>query len=627
MMNNVTTLTASTNGANNMNANNNNTLLKSPVAAAFGHIAWDALGGGGGGGGGGMSGGGILKLTAQETALLRMAETNPMEYTLADSRDASMYARVLLKLLAESAAAASANNSSNTGPVASLASDVSLTEAQALETLSLDPLGVVSHYALAKLHEILDTLNASNGSGGGGGGSVKGVTTASVFYVGKEGILVEQWKALLRLLNKGGKGDVYAQKVASLCLAKLLIPACPSQRFKNTNAVNANASPTTASTGTSSTSEVLKQRPIQFASAVEPLEAITAWIVSQLKTCTGPLVAICTPALKVLMETPETRALFCKSGGVKYLSRQLRLHKTKMGSSSSTVIGSTTTSLANTAGGGGGTLADKKRMGPASVQQLYELTFCLWILTFEVSESASIAADLAKDSAAVAALCDLVAMAPREKVVRVALAALVNLATMNPNSNGNSSTATATTAATAAAAASTSVINGTHFLSEMIACGLMKAMDHLRDRQFTDPDLVHDVDLLHKLLHDNYKEMSRWEVYKNEVESGHLQWGSTHTEAFFKENAKLMEGSDGDFHLLKVLIALLSSNRDEEVAAVACFDIGEFVRHYPNGRAIAKRLGAKELVMPLIEHENPELQRHALQCVSKIMVHNWEYVK
>jgi V-type H+-transporting ATPase subunit H len=134
----------------------------------------------------------------------------------------------------------------------------------------------------------------------------------------------------------------------------------------------------------------------------------------------------------------------------------------------------------------------------------------------------------------------------------------------------------------------------------MIACGLMKAMEHLRDRQFTDPDLVGDVDVLHKLLHDNYKEMSRWEVYKNEVESGHLQWGSTHTEAFFKENACMMEGSDGDFHLVKVLIALLSS-KDEDVCAVACFDIGEFfVRHYPNGRDIAKRLGAKELVMPLI---------------------------
>ena len=59
----------------------------SPVAHAFPHIQWDHLG--------------SLRLTAQETALLRMAETNPIEYTLADSRDASMYARVLLKLLAK----------------------------------------------------------------------------------------------------------------------------------------------------------------------------------------------------------------------------------------------------------------------------------------------------------------------------------------------------------------------------------------------------------------------------------------------------------------------------------------------------------------------------------------------
>ena len=65
--------------------------MTSPVATAFPNIQWDALG--------------SLRLTAQETALLRMAETNPIDYTLADSRDASMYARVLLKLLAEAASA------------------------------------------------------------------------------------------------------------------------------------------------------------------------------------------------------------------------------------------------------------------------------------------------------------------------------------------------------------------------------------------------------------------------------------------------------------------------------------------------------------------------------------------
>jgi hypothetical protein len=67
------------------------TLQSSPVALAFPHIQWSSLG--------------SLRLTAQETALLRMAETNPIEYTLADSRDASLYARVLLKLLSEAAAA------------------------------------------------------------------------------------------------------------------------------------------------------------------------------------------------------------------------------------------------------------------------------------------------------------------------------------------------------------------------------------------------------------------------------------------------------------------------------------------------------------------------------------------
>ena len=70
-------------------------LAASPVAPAFPHIQWDPLG--------------SLRLTAQETALLRMAETNPIEYTLADSRDASMYARVLLKVVAEASAAASAS--------------------------------------------------------------------------------------------------------------------------------------------------------------------------------------------------------------------------------------------------------------------------------------------------------------------------------------------------------------------------------------------------------------------------------------------------------------------------------------------------------------------------------------
>mmetsp|Transcript_24719 Transcript_24719/g.69389 ORF Transcript_24719/g.69389 Transcript_24719/m.69389 type:complete len:519 (-) Transcript_24719:189-1745(-) len=510
----------------------------SPVASAFPDIQWDALG--------------SLRLTAQETALLRMAETNPIDYTLADSRDASMYARVLLKLLAEASAAGA-----GTGEVSKL-SDEQCTSEQAMKALEVDPLGVVTHYALTKLNEIITTLGAG----------ASGVTVSSVFYVGKEGVLVEQWKALLRMLNKGGKGDAYAQKVASMSLAKILIAACPSKR---------DVTPASAN------------RPVSWASAVDPIDALTAWIVSQLKNASGPLVGLCIPALMVFMDANETRVTFCKTGGIKYMSRQLRVSSK----------GSSRTS------------GDKK-FGQASVQQLYELAFCMWILTYELNKSYSIRSDFAKDNVPVAALVELVSLAPREKVVRVALSALRNLATCTGEEDP--------------APADAPKNDGKIFLTEMMTCGLMKAIALLKDRQFTDPDLVEDFEILHKLLSENYKEMSRWEVYKSEIETGYLQWGSTHTEAFFKENARMFEGSDGDFRLLKVLIALLSS-RDEEIAAVACYDLGEFVRHYPNGRAIVKRLGAKDAVMPLIEHENPELQRHALQCVSKIMVTNWEFVK
>lgn len=439
------------------------------------------------------------------------------------------------------------------------------TAEQAMHALDRDPLGVVTHYALTKLNEIITTLSTG----------VSGVTVSSVFYVGKDGVLVDQWKALLRILNKGGKGDAYAQKVASMSLAKILIASSPSQR--------------SASTSTDKDGNVLKARPVSYASAVEPMEALTAWIVSQLKNASGGMVGLCIPALIVLMEAYESRVVFCNAGGVKYMARQLRSGSKNKGAADS-----------------------KKKFGQNSVQQLYELTLCMWILTYELGKSQNVRADFAKDGLPVQALVELVSLAPREKVVRVALSSLRNLATCTADEDP--------------APAGATKLDGKYFLSEMIACGLMKAISLLRDRQFTDPDIVDDVDTLHKLLTDNYKEMSRWEVYKNEVESGHLQWGSTHTEAFFKENARMIEGSDGDFHLLKVLITLLSS-KDEEVAAIACYDIGEFVRHYPNGRAIAKRLGAKELVMPLIEHDNPELQRHALQCVSKIMVNNWEYVK
>ncbi|EJK58598.1 hypothetical protein THAOC_21263 [Thalassiosira oceanica] len=513
----------------------------SPVAAAFRHIQWDPLT--------------SLRLTPQETALLRMAESNPLEYTLGDARDATMYVRVLLKLLAE----ASLNVAGQVARISEVCN-----EQLALDALDADPLGVATHYAIAKLYTILTTLSSS-------WAVENGVSVGNVFYVGTEGDLIEQWKSLLRVMSKG-KGDAYAQRTSALCLAHVLLVACPSQRGGDS-----------------------KKAGPSYASAIEPLEALTAWIISQLKSSSVTTVGTTVPATMALMRATEGRQIFAASGGIKYLSRQLRQKERRQSSGSPQSYPS----------------ASGERTVNSSVQQLYELGFCLWCLTYELNNFADVRADFSKDGLPVLALVELVSVAPREKVIRVAMAALRNLATCSADVNPEPDAQR---------------IDAKVFLGEMIGAGLMKAIGLLRERQFSDPDIVDDTETLHKLLTDNFKEMTRWEVYENEVKTGQLQWGSTHTDAFFKENAKMMEGKDGDFGLIKILISLLSS-KEEDVAAIACFDLGEFCRFYPNGRHIAKRLGAKEMAMTLIEHENPELQHQALQCVSKMLVQNWEYVK
>lgn len=79
------------------------------------------------------------------------------------------------------------------------------------------------------------------------------------------------------------------------------------------------------------------------------------------------------------------------------------------------------------------------------------------------------------------------------------------------------------------------------------------------------------------------------------------------------------------------------------VISLACYDLGEFVRFYPNGKSIVKSLNAKDKVMEKIEYareydggsgnqtkqeeQDQEVRRQALQCMSKIMVNQWEFMR
>lgn len=499
----------------------------SPVTHAFAGIQFDTMQ--------------KLRLTDSEIQLLRTAEANPIDYTLNNSKESTAYVKAVLKVLAEASGAS--GPSSKVSHLKGL-----LPEDEALQLLYTDPMGVVTHYAITKLYDIVVCLKEKkNGSA---------VSIGSTFYNAEDGSLIDEWRPLLRVLHLGGSGDAFAQRGAAYCLAYILMAGCPSQRF----ATN-------------------KSHKLNHSSVEEPLQALVSWITSQLQSSASSSLTLVSPTLTALMGCPEARFRFANSGGIGYLSRHLR----------------------NGAKGG---------KNNATVQQLYELTFCIWALTYECNSSYAIRATFARDHA-VHSLVDLVSSAPREKVVRVALSALRTLAQCISDASPSP--------------VAKKEVTGSTFLNEMIGCGLMKYVDQMKERQWTDPDIVDDLDVLYKLLHVNFKEMSTWDVYLAEVHSGSLEWGFLHSEKFFKENAKKFEGPDGDFFVVKMLVSLTASN-DEEVQAIACYDLGEFVRHYPNGRAIARSLGAKDILLKLVDHQNKELQRHALTAVSKMMVQNWAAV-
>lgn len=242
-------------------------------------------------------------------------------------------------------------------------------------------------------------------------------------------------------------------------------------------------------------------------------------------------------------------------------------------------------------------------------QLTYEATFCMWTLALTAAreEDAAAAGGVVRDflaAGAVRSIISALAAAPSRKVVRMSVAALRALARRE----------------------------SPELLTEMLTCGLDKLLGNMvsagAHTQAGDADVETDVTQLHAVLLRNYRELTAFDKWAAEVASGQLRWGITHTDTFWKENAALVEKDD--FKWLRALVNIISSSTEaagEEALCVALYDLGQFARFYPNGRGVLKALGARDRVMRMVEHPSAEVGRTALQCVSKMMISHWEFVK
>jgi len=224
----------------------------------------------------------------------------------------------------------------------------------------------------------------------------------------------------------------------------------------------------------------------------------------------------------------------------------------------------------------------------ANVQILYQTLFCLWLMSYNpiVSET------FAKTSV-IPRIFELIRTVAKEKIIRLGLATLRNLLDKGENND------------------------------QMIDPSYIRIIDGLSQKKWGDEDIVNDITALQESLNENLLRMSSFDMYKKEVMSGNLDWTPVHrSEKFWRENIFRFE--ENSFEVLGILLSLLKTSQNSRVLAVACYDIGEFVRFHPKGRNIIKQLDAKITIMKFMAHQDKEVQKQALLCIQKLMVINWE---
>jgi len=235
--------------------------------------------------------------------------------------------------------------------------------------------------------------------------------------------------------------------------------------------------------------------------------------------------------------------------------------------------------------------------GRINFQIQYQLTFCLWVMTF----SPQLVEHMSKHKI-IPILGDILNDSVKDKVTRIILAVFRNMIEKPEDVSMCKENCVA-----------------------MVQAKVLKQLSILEQHKFDDEDIIADIEFLTDKLQVSIQDLSSFDEYSTEVKSGRMEWSPVHkSERFWRENAQRL--IEKNYELLKMLIHLLETSPDPLILAVASYDIGEFVRHFPRGKSVIEQLGGKQVVMQLLAHEDPNVRYEALLAVQKLMVHNWEYL-
>ncbi|KAL2314053.1 V-type proton ATPase subunit H [Schizosaccharomyces pombe] len=236
-------------------------------------------------------------------------------------------------------------------------------------------------------------------------------------------------------------------------------------------------------------------------------------------------------------------------------------------------------------------LAELLRNSIGDTQLQYYSLFCFWQLTFE----SHIAQDINKRFDLIKLLVQIIRSDTKTKVYRLVLAILVNLIDKAPKDT----------------------------ISTMLLEHVDKAVQLLQKRKWADEDITNYLDFITSTLDESSKHLSTFDMYKSELDTGILHWSPSHrSEDFWHQNAKRL--NEDNYALLKKLFHIVQYNEDNTSLAVACHDLGAYIRSYPEGRSLIIKYGAKQRIMDLMSHPDPEVRFEALSTVQLLMTEVWK---
>lgn len=225
----------------------------------------------------------------------------------------------------------------------------------------------------------------------------------------------------------------------------------------------------------------------------------------------------------------------------------------------------------------------------SSPQMQYLILNCFWILTYEEI--------IAQDcfSTLVPICSEILRADVKEKIIRMVFALLHNLVEKAKKS-----------------------------IVLMIGCKIHTLVPKIKDRKLEDEEIQIDIDFVEQNINRVLLDLSTFDEYCTEVTSGNLEWTPVHTsDLFWTENSsRLAVENNGE--LIKRLGSLLLVSQNEQVLAIAAYDIGQFSKHYPSGRKLLNNMGVKHRLMELMNSNSANVRHHALVALEKFMTNSWD---